>query len=257
MANKTIPDLQLISAVTDGVQVPVDNSLQTYRATALQFKNYILAASTITTAMLQALSVTFAKLSAQVVNDATTVTGLAADYVLIADASDSGNVKKALISDINDYANRGLGECVQVVNLMTGASTTGNTALPIDDSIPQSGEGTEFMTLAITPKSTTNILVIEVVWLGATTVTGHIGVALFQDAVAGALAAAAMGTAGSGSMLDIPLRHKMLAGTTSSTTFKVRVGTTAGNLVTFNGAGAARLFGGVMASSITIREYKA
>lgn len=45
-------------------------------------------------------TVTAAKLADQVFNALTTVTAVAADHVSIADASDSGNKKKALISDI-------------------------------------------------------------------------------------------------------------------------------------------------------------
>jgi hypothetical protein len=41
MANKKITDLQLISAVTDGLNFPGDDSIQSYRATALQLWNYI------------------------------------------------------------------------------------------------------------------------------------------------------------------------------------------------------------------------
>lgn len=39
--NKTIPNLQLKSAVTDDTLVPVDNSIQSYRTTAVQWKTYI------------------------------------------------------------------------------------------------------------------------------------------------------------------------------------------------------------------------
>jgi hypothetical protein len=45
-------------------------------------------------------SITTAKLAAAVFNDLTSVTAVAGDYVGIADASDSGNKKKALVSDI-------------------------------------------------------------------------------------------------------------------------------------------------------------
>lgn len=48
---------------------------------------------------LSSASVTAAKLAAQVVNALTTVTGVSSDYIMLADASDSGNVKKALASD--------------------------------------------------------------------------------------------------------------------------------------------------------------
>lgn len=42
MAQKKITDLQLISAVSDTLNIPGDDGIQTYRATALQFKEYIL-----------------------------------------------------------------------------------------------------------------------------------------------------------------------------------------------------------------------
>ena len=41
MANKRITDLTLISELTDTCNIPVDDTLQTYRATALQFLNYV------------------------------------------------------------------------------------------------------------------------------------------------------------------------------------------------------------------------
>jgi len=50
--------------------------------------------------------------------------------------------------------------------------------------------------------------------------------------------------------------HFMTAGTTSETTFRFRAGGHTTAQVTFNGYGAARFYGGVMASSITITEIK-
>jgi hypothetical protein len=40
---------------------------------------------------------------------------------------------------------------LQVVNTTTGAVATGTTVMPFDDTIPQSGEGDQYMSLAITP----------------------------------------------------------------------------------------------------------
>lgn len=72
MAQKKITDLQLISAVTDTLNIPSDSGVQSYRATALQFKNYILATSSIATAMIADLAVTTAKLAASSVTDSKT-----------------------------------------------------------------------------------------------------------------------------------------------------------------------------------------
>ena len=59
------------------------------------------------------------------------------------------------------------GSVLQVVNTMNGAVATGTTIIPQDNTIPQITEGTEFMTLAITPTSATSQLRIDVVVNGA------------------------------------------------------------------------------------------
>lgn len=157
-----------------------------------------------------------------------------------------------------DVTAKNAGDIVQVVATQTGAVSTGTTLIPGDDTIPQITEGTEFMTRAITPTSATNYLEIEAVVQianGATN-TALLIAALFQDSTANALAAAFIYTAINASG-QIVVRHRMLAGTTSATTFRVRVGPSAANTITFNGGASARLLGGVLASSITITEIKA
>lgn len=148
----------------------------------------------------------------------------------------------------------GAGKLVQVVNTETGAVSTGTTTIPFDNSIPQNTEGTEFMTLAITPTNAANILYIDVTVFVTVTSTPWMIVALFQDSTADAIATVAtfnnLSTAGA----TITFRHKMTAGTTSSTTFKVRIGPSSAATITFNGQSGARIFGGVAASSITISE---
>jgi len=152
-----------------------------------------------------------------------------------------------------------LSRVVQVVNVMSGAVATGNTTMPFDDSIPQNSEGVEWMTLAITPTSATNKLLIEVIanFSWATSVAGF-SAALFQDATAGALAAVPMENIYA---VDRPfqviLKHYMVTGTTSATTFKFRAGPHTTSVITFNGVASGRLYGGVMASSITITEIAA
>ena len=150
------------------------------------------------------------------------------------------------------------GGAVQVAKTQTGAVATGTTIIPFDDTIPQKTEGDEYMTLAITPKSATNILVIEVAWYGSAAIAAtDIVVALFQDDTADAIAATSQRLYVSTGRVTIPLKHTMTAGTTSAITFKVRAGATDAGTVTFNGSGGARKFGGVVASSIVITEYKA
>lgn len=157
-------------------------------------------------------------------------------------------------------ANALAGSVVQVVNTQTGAVSSNNTAFPNDDTIPQNTEGSEVMTLAITPTSATNKLKIDVV-VNCAQASGYAtALALFQDTTVGALAASwSTGSSGSANYPNqIILTHYMTAGTVSATTFKARLGVyySSTDTTTFNGANAGRIFGGVMASSITITEIK-
>lgn len=144
---------------------------------------------------------------------------------------------------------------IQVVNTQTGAVATGTTTIPIDDTIPQNTEGTEFITRAITPTSASSKLRIDVFFMGACdTANRNLTVALFQDSTADALAAVTDFNATANALRPISFSHYMTAGTTSSTTFKVRAGVETSGTVTFNGAGGARYLGGVFASGITVTE---
>lgn len=143
---------------------------------------------------------------------------------------------------------------VQEVSTSYATHTSTAATIPVDDTIPQNTEGTEIMTLAITPKATTNKLVIRVFvpFYGSTAIAGV--AALFQDSTANALTCDAQNVTAAAIAGNIMLEHTMDAGTTSSTTFKVRVGTSTGTLY-FNGYSGGRLFGGVLKATMTITEY--
>lgn len=136
----------------------------------------------------------------------------------------------------------------------TGAVATGTTQIPIDDTIPQNTEGTEFMSLAITPVSATNKLKIDIVAFYCFTAQQWSVVGLFQDSNANAIAAFAPYQGTSTASFPCAFTHYMTAGGTVATTFKVRIGGQGGGTITFNGQNSARFLGGVMASSITITE---
>ena len=152
-----------------------------------------------------------------------------------------------------------VGSSVQIVNTQTGAVATGTTVIPKDDTIPQNTEGDEYMTLAITPTNASNKLKIDVCInvCGGNTAAFMVA-ALFQDSTAGALASAfSVATPSTANLPStIYFTHYMTAGTTSSTTFKVRAGIEQAGTTTFNGTSGARLYGGTLASSITITEIK-
>jgi hypothetical protein len=152
------------------------------------------------------------------------------------------------------------GDILQVQRTDTGAVATGSTVLPWDDTIPQATEGDQYMSQAITPSSAANVLYSEVLWNGSASVTAtQITVALFQDATANALAATVTDDAANAATQPHQafLTKSILAGTSSATTFKVRAGGSAAGTTTFNGSSSARKLGGVMASSIEVRELMA
>lgn len=145
---------------------------------------------------------------------------------------------------------------IQRVSTETGAQSSGTTLIPYDDTIPQNTEGDQYFSLAITPKNSSNILVIDLIGffansLGATGVL--VTAALFQDSTANALAAGSGNNASS--FQPFMFRHIMTAGTTSSTTFKIRAGGSSASTTAINGSSGARFLGGVYASSLTITEY--
>lgn len=167
----------------------------------------------------------------------------------------SGTPGDRKVSGLNAF--KALGPVAQVVNTQTGAVATGTTVIPFDDTIPQNTEGDEYMTLSITPKATTNKLKIDVVVMISNSLADNISVALFQDSTANALAALSTFIDTATAVRHVSFTHYMAAGTTSSTTFKVRAGRSTTGTVTFNGQLGGRLFGGTAASSITITEIRA
>jgi uncharacterized membrane protein YgcG len=147
---------------------------------------------------------------------------------------------------------------LQSVNSQTGAVATGSTTIPLDDTIPQNTEGTEFLTASITPtKSTSKLLIQVVIVLSASTGNQFLACALFQDSTANALAVTNTYNNQATGTSQLTLNYYMTAGTTSSTTFKVRAGGSSAGTFTLNGTGGGRSYGGAMASSITITELNA
>ena len=153
------------------------------------------------------------------------------------------------------------GEVVQVVHQQDGVVATGSNNIDADNSVPQiTTDGDEFLSVAITPKDTNNILIIEAkIHLASTLSAAHQFIAaLFQDADANALAVSMVTrvVAAANTTMPVSLTYYMTAGTIVSTTFRVHGGTDLVGTTTFNGQSGAQFFGGVYASSITVTEIK-
>lgn len=156
----------------------------------------------------------------------------------------------------------GTGTVVQRVYTSTSGYDDCSVKMPLDDSIPQNTEGCELITLSITPSNSSNILRIEFNAFVKGDSSDHIyevNCGLFQDSTANALAATVLGdrqdTLNNGSLI-----YTMVAGTTSSTTFKIRYGN-GGNInprayVNVQRGGThSRAFGGVASATLEITEY--
>ncbi len=132
------------------------------------------------------------------------------------------------------------------------ASTT--SAIPYDDTIPQIGEGAEFMTRAITPMNAGSTLVIDfTMQIGTNNNNRNITVALFRDAGANALAAWCVHN-GEGNSVPATAQHRVVSGALTATTFRIRAGEESGTQINFNGDQTGRKYGGVAGSRMTITE---
>lgn len=180
-----------------------------------------------------------------------------ATITLVSDGTNWFEVCRSNPNSTATPANALAGSVLQVVNTQTGSVATGTTVMPDDDTIPQKTEGDEYMTLAITPSSSSNKLRIEVNYNFQASTGVVVGAALFQDTNANALASTrSYANAANPSIANGCLVHYMTAGTTSSTTFKFRAGPSSAVTLTFNGASGGRIHGGVISSNITIMEIK-
>lgn len=140
--------------------------------------------------------------------------------------------------------------CIQRVSTIVSSSATGTTLIPYDNTIPQNTEGNQYMSLSITPLSSSSVLRISVVGLFTNSVNNNLAMAIFRDSTANAVAATVVYNVAGGNVI-LPAQTVVNSSSTSATTFTVRAGGSLAGTTTFNGS----LFGGVANSSIFIEEY--
>lgn len=148
---------------------------------------------------------------------------------------------------------------VKEATYQTGASATGATVMPYDDSPPQSGEGNQYMSLDFKPTNVNNKILILVKAMVSMSSGGIATLALFKDSDTTCLAS--ISDKMEHNIADVPRIVDLLyempsAGTTSTITFKVRIGPDGAYTVTFNGSSSSRRLGGYCVSSIKIFEIK-
>jgi hypothetical protein len=149
------------------------------------------------------------------------------------------------------------GKVVQIAqSTPVSALATGTTGFPIDDTVPTSSEGHEFLTLAFTPTSATNKLLIQVqIHLSHTVGTTSHMTALFKDSDATPLCVGHVNMERTSHDIHTNFfQHYMTSGSTSAITFKVRAGGNTASTMYMNVQSGARCFGGTFLSYILIME---
>lgn len=160
------------------------------------------------------------------------------------------------------------GNVIQVAyNEITTSGVTTSVSIPVDNTIPQQSEGGEIITCSITPRYANSILYVESVsFIGENTNTSNfLTVALFRDLDANAIAssfysapaftAASPLTSGT-HFAPITITSRVIANSTSSTTFKLRAGGDGAGAIRWNGAIGVQYFAGTLITYIKITEIQ-
>lgn len=131
------------------------------------------------------------------------------------------------------------------------------TAIALDDTVPLITEGTELLTIAITPGFASSVLEFDVEFTcGTSTATGNTVVYSLIDVTAGTTLHTWVSTT------KLNSEPETMQGSCSvpspgisSNTYSLRAGTVTGTLE-INGVAGARVFGGALSTKIRVREVK-
>lgn len=151
------------------------------------------------------------------------------------------------------------GERIQVAVSTDAAGASGTTVIPADDTIPQNTEGDQIQSVSITPKSAANMLrVTGFAFLSTNTNNNTVGYCLFRDSGANALLSTWYYISG-----VFPSQHGAIlhpgeiAGSTSATTYKTRMGGYTGTCYFNKHGDGNRYYGGSWKSYLLAEEVMA
>ena len=152
----------------------------------------------------------------------------------------------------------GGGKIVQSLYSEYAGEATLSTTIPLDDTIPQVGEGTELFSQAITASDGSNIIEISAIVNGAPQGTATLIAALFLDGGGDAIYACVLGHDGvGGNQSDNgTLRYRVAAADTSAHTYTVRVGCNSGAWFPNSNASGDK-FAGTAKCTMVVTEYSA
>jgi len=131
------------------------------------------------------------------------------------------------------------------------------TAIPIDDTIPQVGEGTQILSIVLSPSSVTSKVRIRFRGSASTSLAVNNWVAaLFVNGATDAVRSDYVTIDTTNYERPVMFEFEHTPGSTSAQTYTVRVGPQS-NTLRLNGNPTSRLFGGTMAATIVGEEIRA
>jgi hypothetical protein len=167
-------------------------------------------------------------------------------HVLTVDSAEASGVK---------WAASGGGKVAQVVVAKTSTPVSTTSQIPTDNTIPQQTEGAEFLTATITPTNASSTLIIEFRSWGTNNTNCNLSVALFRDSTANAIQVTTVTNSVSNHNVPTILLATVSAGSTATTTFKIRFGpNVATTSFMLRSNSVASFFGGSDSAILTITE---
>lgn len=171
---------------------------------------------------------------------------LANDFLLLYDAS-AGEAKKVKPSRI-------AGSVLQTAVATTTTIATVSSSIPYDNTKPQKTEGTEILTVSITPKFANSKILIKALVQGGHSGDAYNTAALFQDSTADAFASGIGSGAASGRAVFAEVVAYIDAVNTTARTYKLRCGTTSGTWWINGTTSGGALHNGACVTSLIAQE---
>ena len=172
-----------------------------------------------------------------------------ADEFLVWDSAASA-LKKIVFSNIRT-AGSILTKTVGTYNSNAAISAV----IPLDNTVPDIGEGTQIISASITPKYATSLIRVRFMGQATAAVANKVSVAIFRVGLSPAIAATYSTVPSSTEGSAIALEREDSPATTSAVTYTVRAGAQSGN-VYFNGLGSSSVFGSASSATLVLEEIK-